>query len=189
MFIKATSLRVGNKIQHNDDIWVVMEMTHRTPGKGNAVVQVRIRSLTTGRSTNERFRSTDQVPQADLETKKMQYLYREENLLTFMDNQTYDQIQIDVDVLGDAASFLTDGLDVTVQFHDGKPLGVELPVKVNLKVVETEPGVRGDTVSNVLKPAKTEAGVVVQVPIFINEGEIIRVNTETGEYVERASAG
>ena len=186
MYIKATDLRTGNKIELNGDLWVVMETMHRTPGKGRAMMQVRIRSLTTGRSMNERFRSTEQVPLAQLETKTMQYLYREDDLLTFMDNETYDQVPINAEQIGDAATYLTEGLEVVMQFHDGKPLGIELPVKIVLKVIETEPGVKGDTVGSVQKPAKTETGRIVQVPLFVNAGDSIRVRTDTGEYVERA---
>ncbi len=187
MFIKSTDLRVGHKIEHNNDLWVVMETMHRTPGKGNALMQVRLRSLRTGRSTNERFRSTEHVRQADLEIKKMQFLYESEGLYTFMDNETYDQIQIGAEALGEGARYLTENLEVMVQFHEGRPLGIELPPKVVLRVVEAEPGVKGDTVSNVTKPALTESGLTVQVPIFVNEGDLIRVNTETGQYVERAN--
>lgn len=187
MFIKATDLRADNKIEHKNDVWVVMEVMHRTPGKGQAIVQAKIRSLTSGRSMNERFRSTEQIPQAEFETKKMQYLYREDDLLTFMDNENYEQIQIDVEKLGEAVDYLTDGLDVMVRFYQGSPLNVELPTKLVLKVVETEPGVKGDTVSNVTKAAKTETGRIVQVPLFVGEGDRIRVNTETGDYVERAN--
>ena len=187
MFIKATALRTGNKIELKNDVWVVMETMHRTPGKGNALVQVRVRSLTTGRSMNERFRSNDQVKQAELEAKKMQYLYREDNLLTFMDVESYEQVQVDAESIGEATSYLSDGLEVLVMFLKDKPLGVELPPKVVLKVIETEPAVRGDTVNNVQKPAKTETGRIVQVPLFVVEGESIRVSTSTGEYVERAN--
>lgn len=186
MYIKASDLRNGVKVEHDGDIWVVSEVMHRTPGNLRAFVQARMTSLTNGRNRDERFRSTEQVRAADLETKKMQFLYREDHFLNFMDQETYDQIQIDTAMVGESAGYLTDGLEVMVQFRDGKPLGVELPAKVVLKIIETEPGVKGDTVSNVTKAAKTEAGKVVQVPIFVNEGESIRVSTATGEYVERA---
>ena len=186
MFIKATDLRVGNKIEYKNDIWVVMESLHRTPGKGQAMMQVRLRSLTTGRSTNERFRSTEQIPKAQIEIKKMQFLYEDNGLYNFMDLETYDQIAINADVIGDDTTYLTGELEVVVQFRDESPLGVELPAKVVLEVTQTEPGVKGDTVSNVTKAATTETGRVVQVPIFVNEGDKIRISTQTGEYVERA---
>jgi elongation factor P len=186
MLIKAIDLRPGVKIEHNDDVWVVMEFMHRTPGKGNAVVQARIRSLTSGRSMNERFRSVETIALANLETRKMQYLYREGDLLTFMDSESYEQVQIDAESIGKAIGFLLENMETTVQFRNGQALGIDLPSKVVLKVTETEPAVRGDTVSNVTKPATTETGYVVQVPLFVNEGDSIRINTETGEYVERA---
>jgi elongation factor P len=185
MFYKGTEIRAGNKIEHAGDIWVVLDVMHRTPGKGNALIQAKIRSLTTGRSQNERFKPNDTIARAPLTARKMDFLYRDENLYTFMDKETYDQVPIDAGVLGDDATFLTDGLDVMVQFHNDRPIGVELPDKVVLKIVETEPAVKGDTVNNVLKAATTETGRIVQVPLFVDAGETIRVSTSTGEYVER----
>lgn len=185
MYYKGTEIRAGHKIEHDGDIWVVMDVMHRTPGKGNALIQAKIRSLTTGRSQTERFKPNDTIARAQLTARKMDFLYREENLYTFMDKETYDQIPIDADILGDDATFLTDGLEVMVQFHGDKPIGVELPDKVVLHIVETEPAVKGDTVNNVLKAATTETGRIVQVPLFVDAGESIRVSTSTGEYVER----
>lgn len=185
MFYKGTEIRAGNKIEHAGDIWVVLDVMHRTPGKGNALVQAKIRSLTTGKSQTERFKPNDSIARAPLTARKMDYLYRDENLFTFMDKETYDQIPIDAEVLGDDASYLTDGLDVMVQFHGDRPIGVELPDKVVMTVVETEPAVKGDTVNNVMKAATMETGRVVQVPLFVDTGETIRVSTQTGAYVER----
>lgn len=186
MFFKATDLRAGHKIEHAGDIWSVMDVTHRTPGKGNALVQAKIRSLTTGRSQTERFRSVDQVPRAELSNRKMEFLYRDENLYNFMDSENYEQIQIDAEKLGEDADFLTDGLAVSVQFYEERPIGVELPDKVVLKIVETEPAVRGDTVMSATKAATLETGLVVQVPMFVEEGETVRVSTQTRAYIERA---
>ncbi len=184
--MKAIELRKGSKIEHKDDVWVVTDTTHRTPGKGQAVVQVRLSSLTVDRSMNERFRSTEEVNQAEFETRKMNYLYREGDLLTFMDNETYDQLEIDAAKLGDQVYFLKENMDVIVQFINGTPISLDLPAKVVQEIVETEPGVKGDTVNNVTKDAKTETGLKIQVPLFVEEGDKIRINTETGLYVERA---
>lgn len=185
MIYKGTELRAGMKIEYNDDIWIIMDVTHRTPGKGQALIQARLRSLTTGRSTNERFRSNDTIARAQLTTRKMEYLYKDDALLTFMDSENYEQIQISSESLGDDEGYLTEGLQVMVQFREDSPLGVELPDKVVLKIVETEPAVKGDTVNNVMKDATTETGKIVRIPLFVDEGESIRVKTETGEYVER----
>ncbi len=185
MNIKANDLRPGDKIEHDNDIWMVKEVMHRTPGNLRAFVQARITSLNSGRSKEERFRSTDIVKAADVEAKKMQYLYREGDMLTFMDAENFEQMQIPGDILGEAPSYLIENMDVVVQFLKGKAVGVDLPANVVLTVIETEPGVRGDTVNNVLKPAKTETGRVVGVPIFINEGERIKVDTRSGEYLGR----
>lgn len=187
MFLKATELRAGHKIEHAGDIWITLDVTHRTPGKGNALVQAKIRSLTTGRQQVERFRSVDSVRRAPLVTRQMQYLYKDEeaDIYTFMDTETYEQVPINADVMGDDAHYLIENQDVMVQFYNDKAIGVELPDKVVLRVVETEPAVRGDTVSNVTKPARLESGATVQVPAFVEQGELIRVSTQTGEYVER----
>lgn len=187
MFIKASDLRNGDKIEHMNDVWILSDVMHRTPGNLRAFIQARLTSLTTGRSRDERFSSTDRIKQADLEAKKMQYLYREDDLMTFMDSDSYEQIQIAAANLGEAPSYMTENMDVMVQFRDGSPMSVELPPNVVLKITKTEPGVKGDTVNNVLKPAEVETGRTVQVPIFINEGETIKVDTRTGEYLGRVN--
>jgi len=188
MIYKGTELRPGHKIEYNGDIWVVMDVTHRTPGKGQALIQARLRSLTTGRSTNERFRSNDTIPRAQLTTRKMEYLYKEDDLLTFMDSENYEQVQINAESLGDDESYLIEGLQVMVQFREDSPLGIELPDKVVVKIVDTEPAVKGDTVNNVLKEATTDSGKVIQVPLFVGEGESVRIKTEDGSYVERVKS-
>lgn len=189
MFFKGTELRAGHKIEHAGDIWVVLDVMHRTPGKGNALVQAKIRSLTTGRSQTERFKPNDSIARAQLVARRMDFLYRDENLYTFMDKETFDQVPIDAEVLGDDATYLTDGLEVMVQFHDDKPIGVELPDKVVMEITDTEPAVKGDTVNNVMKAATTQTGRIVQVPLFVDTGESIRVSTSTGSYVERVKQG
>lgn len=186
MAIKATDLRAGSKIHLNDDIWVVMETMHRTPGKGQAVMQVRIRSLTSGKSQNERFRSTEFVESADLINRKMEYLYADDDMAHFMDSETYEQVAVNREDIEDELGFMKDNMEVTVQFHEEKALGVELPPNIILEVTQTEPGVKGDTVNQVMKPATLETGVEVQVPLFVNEGDKIKVDTRTKSYLSRA---
>lgn len=187
MNIKANDLRPGDKIDYDNDIWVVKEVQHRTPGNLRAFVQAKIVSVISGRSKEERFRSTDTVKAADMESKKMQYLYTENDMLTFMEADTYEQVSIAAEDLGDAPKFLIENMEVFIQYLKGKPLGVDLPPSVVLTVVDTEPGVRGDTVNNVLKPAKMETGLTVGVPIFINPGDKIKVDTRTSEYNGRVN--
>lgn len=187
MNLKANDMRAGVKIDHDGDIWLVKEVMHRTPGNLRAFVQAKIQSLTNGRSKEERFRSTDVVKLADMEARKMQYLYREEEMLTFMDSETYEQTQIPADTLGEAPNYLLENMDVMVQFLKGKAMGVDLPPNVILTITKTEPGVKGDTVNNVTKPALTQTGLTIQVPIFINEGEKVKVDTRSGDYLGRSN--
>lgn len=171
---------------NNNDLYSILKMEHRTPGNLRAFVQVKMRNLRTGAMFDNRFSSTEQVDRAILDEQEMEYLYDDGEQYTFMNTETYDQVAIHNELLGDAVSYLTPNIKVHVEFYEGKPMSVELPATVDLKVVETEPGLKGATVSNVGKPAKLETGLVVQVPAFINEGETIRVNTSEGTYLERA---
>jgi elongation factor P len=184
--ISATQLRPGNVIKHAGDLFSVFSVTHRTPGNLRAFVQAKLRNLRTGSMIEHRFRSEDRVEQAILDETEMQFLYRDGDAFHFMNTETYDQIQLQADVLGDSASYLLPEGMIKVEFYEGKPVGIELPATVDLTVVETEPGLKSATASNVTKPAKTETGLVVQVPPFINEGEKIRVDTTEGKYLERA---
>jgi len=170
----------------DDGLYQVFEFSHLTPGKGRAFVQTKLRHLETGVIKDHRFRSVDRVEKAFLDSHEMVFLYSDGDQFHFMNNETYEQISFFRDYLGDGVNYLKPDITINVQFHKGTPVGVQLPATVDLKVVETEPGVKHATVSNVTKPATMETGVVVQVPSFINEGEIIRVNTETGEYSGRA---
>jgi elongation factor P len=144
-----------------------------------------MRNMKTGRLSEYRFRSGESIEFVYVERKNYQYLYRDGNTFYFMDMETFEQIPLDEDLVGNAVNFLTENQEVQINFVDGQPIGVELPPHVNLRVVQTEPGVRGDTATNVLKPAVLESGYTIQVPIFVNEGDLIRVDTRTGEYVER----
>jgi elongation factor P len=184
--ISATQLRPGMVIKFNNELYSIFSMTHRTPGNLRGFVQVKMRSLRTGSMTEHRFSSEDKVERAALEEHEMEYLYDDGEYFYFMNIETYEQMHLTKDLLGDAVNYLISQLKVTVEFYEGKPISVELPPSIDMKVIETEPGLKGATVSNVSKPAKLQTGLVVQVPPFINEGEKIRVNTSEGTYLERA---
>ena len=173
-------------IKFNNELHSVFSMTHRTPGNLRGFVQAKMRNLRSGTMTEHRFSSEDKVEKAILEEQEMEYLYDDGEYFYFMNTENYEQMHLMKDLLGDATEYLTPQLKVTVEFYEGKAISVELPATVEMKVVETEPGLRGATVSNVTKPAKMETGLVVQVPPFINEGDRIRVNTSEGTYQERA---
>ena len=186
MLMQATQLRVGTVIEHEGQLWRVMQATHRTPGNKRGFMQVKLRNLRNGTQTEYRFASEDRVERASLEQHVAEFLYESGGRYTFMNTETYEQIELGPEELGDAVNYLIPNNRIEVEFHDGTPLGVTLPKTVELKVVEAAPGIKTATVSNVLKPAKTETGLVVGVPNFINEGDVITVATESGEYVGRA---
>jgi len=185
--ITATQLRPGMVVKFNNDLYSVFSMTHRTPGNLRGFVQVRMRNLRSGTMIEHRFSSEDRVEKAVLEQQEMEYLYDDGEYYYFMNIETFEQMHLMKDLLGDAVQYLIPQLRVTVEFYEGKAIGVELPATVDLTVVETEPGLKGASVSNVTKPAKMETGLVVQVPPFITEGEKIRINTSEGTYQERAN--
>ncbi len=184
--ISATQLRPGMVIKFNNQLYSVFKMEHRTPGNLRGFVQVKMRSLATGTMIEHRFSSEDRVERAALDEQEMEYLYDDGEYYYFMNTETFEQMHLMKDLLGDAVNFLIPQLKVAVEFYEGKPISVELPPSVVLTVMETEPGLKGATVSNVTKPAKMETGLVVQVPPFINEGEKIRVSTSESTYLERA---
>src|ERR1700730_8226382 len=184
--IAATQLRPGMVVKFNNDLYSIFSMVHRTPGNLRGFVQVKMRSLRSGSMTEHRFSSEDRVERAMLEEHEMEYLYDDGEYFYFMNTENYEQMHLTKDLLGDAVNYLIPQLKVAVEFYEGKPMSVELPPTVDMTVVETEPGLRGYTVSHVTKPAKMETGLVVQVPAFITEGEKIRVNTAEGTYQERA---
>jgi elongation factor P len=186
MFIPATQLRVGMIVRHQNDLWRVMSVVHVTPGNWRGMVQTKLRNLRAGTQTEHRFRSEDRPERVTLEQHEMEYLYESDGQYHFMNTENYEQIGLDAEMLGDAVHYLTPNARIQVEFHEGRPMGVSLPKTVDLKVVETAPGLKTATVTNVLKPATTETGLVVQVPNFINEGDLVRIDTETGEYLSRA---
>ncbi|MCZ2151229.1 MAG: elongation factor P [Bryobacterales bacterium] len=184
--LTATQLRPGMVIKFNNELFSVFKMEHRTPGNLRGFVQVKMRNLRSGSQIEHRFSSEDRVEKAILDEHEMEYLYDDGEYFYFMNTENYEQMHFTRDLLGDAVNYLVPNLKVAVEFYEGKPIGVELPPTVDLTVVETEPGLKGATVSNVTKPAKLESGLVVQVPPFINQGEKIRVSTAEGTYQERA---
>src|SRR5580658_1445148 len=167
--LAATQLRPGMVIKFNNELYSVFSMTHRTPGNLRGFVQAKMRSLRTGSMTEHRFSSEDKVEKAQLDEHDMEYLYDDGEYFYFMNVENYEQMHLTKDLLGDATNYLIPQLKVNVEFYEGKPMGVEIPASVDLTVVETEPGMRGATVSNVTKPAKMETGLIVQVPPFISE--------------------
>jgi elongation factor P len=184
--MKATEIRKGNVIKLNNDLFRVLAMQHITPGNWRGMVQTKLRNIRSGSSSEVRFRSEDEVDKIALETKQMQYLYHDQQGYHFMDTETYEQVALDDEVLGDTMSYVIAETMIEMEWHDGTPLGVELPGSVDLKVVDTAPGIKGATASAQRKPATLETGLVVQVPSFIEQGEAIRVSTEDGSYLERA---
>ena len=185
--MNANDLRPGMIIRHNNDLFTIYRAEHRTPGNLRAFVQARMRNLRTGSLIDHRFRSEDTVERAMIDEVEMQFLYADGDSYYFMNTANYEQIHLSKDAVGDRAAYMMPDVLLKVAFFEGRPVDVELPATVDLKVVQTEPGIKGGSATNVTKPATLETGVVVQVPPFINEGERIRVDTTEGKYVERAN--
>ena len=186
MAIPATQMRPGMVIKHNNDLHSVFTVEHRTPGNLRAFIQAKLRNLRTGAMFEHRFRSADAIDRITVDEVQMEYLYADGGDYYFMNTENFEQLHLNRDILGDAVEYLTANLQIKIEFFDGKAVGVELPQTVDLTVVETEPGLKSATASSVSKPAKTETGLVVQVPPFINAGERIRVDTAEGAYLSRA---
>ncbi len=185
MAVSTSDFRNGLKIVLDGEPFVIREFQHVKPGKGGAFVRTKVKNLRTGQVLDRRFRAGERVELADVEERTMQYLYQDGDQYVFMDQDTYDQVHLDRSVLGDAVNFLKENIEVQVLFWNGKPINVELPAFIEATVTRTDPGVKGDTASGATKPATLETGAVVQVPLFIKEGETIRVDTRSGSYVER----
>lgn len=187
MGIPATQIRKGMVLEVDGELYRVRDFTHVTPGKGQAVMQTRLRNLRSGAIVDKRFRSAEQVETAHLDNRDMQYLYQDGELFAFMDLETYEQVHLSRSQLEDALPYLVENLEVTVSFVGDEPIAVELPATLDLEVVETEPALKGATASAMTKPATLSTGLVVQVPPFVSQGDRIRVDTSTGEYVTRVS--
>jgi elongation factor P len=186
MQIPATHMRVGMVVEHRKELCRVMTVTHITPGNWRGMVQTKLRNIRSGSQLEHRFRSEDKVERVVLEQFQMEFLYSDPNGYHFMNTENFEQVALDADALGDAVNYLVANLRVEVEFHEHTAIGITLPKTVDLRVVETEPGLKGATATNVLKPAKVETGAIVQVPPFIGVDDVIRVATETGEYQSRA---
>jgi len=186
MTASTAEFRKGLKIELEGEPYVIADFLHVKPGKGGAFVRTKLKSLVTGNVIDRTFRSGEKVQTPALDERNMQYLYREGNVYHFMDNDTYEQLTLTADQLGEESNFLKENIQVRIVFHNGKPIGVELPFFVELTIVKSEPGVRGDSARGGTKPATVETGAVIQVPLFLNEGDVIKVDTRTGEYIERA---
>jgi len=184
--MKATNVRKGNIVRINNILYKVLVMNHVTPGKGHAHVQTKLRNITEGTQTEMRFRSSDDIEKISLETKEMQYLYSDPDGYHFMDVKSYEQVALTAETLGDVVQYIIPEMTITMDWFEGKAIGIELPPVVDLKIIETAPGIKDATASAQRKPAKLETGLVVQVPPFIEEGEVIRVSTIDGSYSERA---
>lgn len=185
MQYSTAQFRKGLKIEIDGEPFVIVEFQHVKPGKGGAFVRTKFKSLITGNVQDKTFRSGEKVDVPDLEERKMSYLYKDESGYCFMDTETYEQMTLNEDHIGDALGYLKENVETKVLLHNGKPIGVEVPMFMELEIIETDPGVKGNTVSGGSKPAKLETGVVIQVPLFVNTGEIVKVDTRTGEYIER----
>ncbi len=186
MAIPATQMRPGMIIKHNNDLHTVFSVEHRTPGNLRAFIQAKLRNIRTNAMFEHRFRSSDPIEKISVDEVAMEFLYQDGDDFYFMNTENYEQLNLKRDILGDAVEYLTPNLQIRVEFYDNKPVGIELPQTVILTIVETEPGLKSATASSVTKPARTETGLVVQVPPFINEGEKIKVDTAEGAYLSRA---
>lgn len=186
MGIQATQIRRGMVILHNGVPHKVVEFHHHTPGNLRAMVQTKLRNLKSGSTTEHRFRSTDDIERVILDEHEVTYLYSDGDIYHFMNVESYEQVGLSAEELGDMVGYLLPEMKMKIDYYEGRPIGIEIPLVVEMKVVETEPEIKGATVSNVGKSAKLETGITIQVPAFIKEGERIRVDTTEGRYIERA---
>ena len=182
----ATRLKKGMIVKLDGELWRIHDLMHVTPGNLRGFVRLKARNLRTQAMSEQKLRSEDVIERATLDEKEMQFLYSDSGGYHFMDTETYEQIHMSAEALGDSVGYLKPEMTIRIEFYGEEPVGVELPPTVDLKVVETVPGIKGATATNQMKPATLETGVVVQVPPFVDEGDMIRVNTETGEYLARA---
>ena len=181
----TSDFRPGLVIRYNSDLWTVVEFQHVNPGNWRAFVRTKLKNIKSGKVIENRFRAGEPIEIIRIERKEYQFLYHDGSGYVFMDKDTYEQLTVDEAQLGEGAHFLKDSESVDILFNGTEITGIELPITVELKVVETVPGVRGDTATNATKPAQLETGATVNVPLFVNEGDMLRIDTRTGEYIER----
>lgn len=185
MKVSTNDLKTGMTLELDGGLWTLLDFQHVKPGKGHAFVRTKLKNLKSGAVLDRTFRADEKVGLAIVERKEMQYLYDDGHALVFMDAESYEQVSIPHDVVGEARRFLVEGASPLVAVHDGEPVGVDLPAAVVLEVSQTDPGVKGDRVSGAMKPATLQTGITIQVPLFIEAGDSVKVDTRTGEYLER----
>jgi elongation factor P len=181
----TSDFRKGLKIEMGGEPFVIVDFQHVKPGKGGAFVRTRLKSLVSGNVIDQTFRSGDRVDKPDLEEREMQFLYETDGEFHFMDTQTFEQLFLTADQLGESKDFLKENIVIKTLFHNKRPIGVEVPMFVELKIVKAEPGIRGDTATGATKPAILESGAIIQVPLFVEEGDVVRIDTRTREYITR----
>lgn len=184
--ISTNDMRPGQTLELDGTLFTIVQYQHVKPGKGQAFVKTKLKNVKSGSVVDKTFRADEKVNLAVLDKREMQYLYQDQAGLVFMDNQTYEQLHVPPDMLGDAVQFLKDGTLCQVPVYEGTPVGIDLPVTMELEITETEPGLKGDRVSGALKPATLETGATVQVPLFLEKGERVKIDTRSGEYISRA---
>jgi elongation factor P len=185
--ISSNDLRNGVTIIVDGQLWTVIEFLHVKPGKGSAFVRTRMKNVKTGTTLERTFRAGEKLERATVDNRQMQMLYNDADGYHFMDQESFENFTLQRDLIGDPADFLKDGMVVDMQFHDGVPIGVDLPAHVELRIVETDPGFKGDSATNVQKPAKLETGATVNVPLFVGEGDVIKIDTRDRRYIGRSS--
>jgi len=184
--ISSNDFRTGVTIELDGGVWQVVDFQHVKPGKGAAFVRTKLKNAKTGAVVERTFNAGEKVPRARVDQRAMQYLYESDGMFNFMDNETYEQITLSNEQLGDAKRFLKENMSIGILFFQGIVIGIDMPNSVELEVIETDPGIRGDTATGGTKPAKLETGYIVKVPLFINIGDVLRIDTRSGDYIERA---
>jgi len=184
--ISSNDFRNGVTILIDGQLWTVIEFLHVKPGKGSAFVRTRLKNVKSGATVERTFRAGEKLERATVDNREMQMLYNDADGFHFMDNQTYENVTLQRELIGSPADFLKDGMKVNVQMYEGTPIGIDLPAHVELRIEETDPGFKGDTATGTTKPAKLETGATVQVPLFVNPGDVIRIDTRDGRYIARA---
>ena len=184
--MKASELKKGMIIKEGNDFLVVIDVEHRTPGNLRAIYQTTLKNVVTGKMVNTRYSPADSVEKADLDSKKVQYMFKDHAGFHFMDMETYETLTMSEDMVGQGKDYLTENLEAQLLYYENNPVSIELPVSVKMKIIESAPGAKGDTSGKAMKPAKLETGITINVPLFIEEGETVIVDTRTGEYLGRA---
>ena len=186
--ISSNDFRNGVTIVIEGQLWTVIEFLHVKPGKGSAFVRTRLKNVKSGATVERTFRAGEKLERATVDNRDMQMLYNDDEGFHFMDVESFENVTLQRDLIGDPADFLKDGMQVQVQFHDGTPIGIDLPAHVELRVEETDPGFKGDTATGTTKPAKLETGSSVQVPLFVNPGDVIKIDTRDRRYIGRVQS-